>query len=96
MIRIDEIYNNTFWPYIQKNMPKTRMFLCDPPGRSDIESLHNFGKDNADNNYIFFETITGKDKYVQKNHIFPILPYLITFITFLFAFVLFFNIIVLV
>ena len=35
-------------------MPKTRMFLCDPPGRSDIESLHNFGKDNADNNYIFF------------------------------------------
>lgn len=54
MIRIDEIYNNTFWPYINKHVPMTRMFFCDPPGRSDPESLFNFGNDIAELNYIFF------------------------------------------
>jgi hypothetical protein len=37
-------------------------------------------KESLTNNYIFFETITGKDKYVQKKHTFPILPYLIRFL----------------
>lgn len=53
MIRIDEIYNHTFWPYIKHNIPLTRLFFCDPPGRSDPESLHNFGVDTAEYNYIF-------------------------------------------
>lgn len=30
------------------------MFFCDPPGRSDPESLHNFGRDSTEYNYIFF------------------------------------------
>jgi len=53
MIRVDELYNNTFWPYIKNNIPRTRMFYCDPPGRSDAESLLNHSTD-LDLNYIFF------------------------------------------
>jgi hypothetical protein len=52
MIRIDEIYNNTFWPYIQKQLPLTRMFYCDPPGKSDPEHLCNYGSDITEHNYI--------------------------------------------
>lgn len=54
MIRIDEIYNNTFWPYISQHCPLTRMFFCDPPGRTDPDALFNFGEDVAELNYIFF------------------------------------------
>ena len=54
MIRIDEIYNNTFWPWIDQHVPHTRMFFCDPPGRSDPDALHNFGRDDIEYNYIFF------------------------------------------
>ena len=54
MIRIDEIYNNTFWPWVKQNVPGTRIFFCDPPGRSDPESLFNFGYDDvAETDYIF-------------------------------------------
>jgi hypothetical protein len=46
MIRIDEIYNNIFWPWIRNNITlPTRMWFCDPPGRSDPDSLFNFGQD---------------------------------------------------
>jgi len=54
MIRIDEIYNNTFWPYFQQNVPLTRMFFCDPPGKSDPENLFNYGSDVIELNYILF------------------------------------------
>jgi hypothetical protein len=54
MIRIDEIYNNTFWPWIKKNLPMTRVFFCDPPGDSGPESLLNFGEDVTELQYIFF------------------------------------------
>ena len=54
MIRIDEIYNHTFWPWIRDNLPLTRMFFCDPPGRSDADALFNFGNDITESNYIFF------------------------------------------
>jgi hypothetical protein len=46
MIRIDEIYNNTFWPWINHHKPGTRTFFCDPPGRSDPDALFNFGRDD--------------------------------------------------
>lgn len=45
MIRIDEIYNNTFWPWIRDNRPGTRLFFCDPPGRTDPDALFNLGSD---------------------------------------------------
>ena len=53
MIRIDEIYGHTFWPWIQSNLPLTRMFFCDPPGDSNPNSLLNFGEDRSELHYIF-------------------------------------------
>jgi hypothetical protein len=55
MIRIDEIYNNTFWPWINKNKSSTRMFFCDPPGRTDPDALFNLGQDDViETDYVFF------------------------------------------
>lgn len=56
MIRIDEIYNNTFWPWISQNIKSaTRMWFCDPPGASNPENLFNFGQDiDVEQHYIFF------------------------------------------
>jgi hypothetical protein len=55
MIRIDEIYNNTFWPWIRKNLPGFREWFCEPFGRSDPDSVMNYGSDTAyEHNYIFF------------------------------------------
>jgi len=55
MIRIDEIYNNTFWPWIRKNLPGFREWFCEPFGRSDPDSVMNYGREDAyEHNYIFF------------------------------------------
>lgn len=54
MIRIDEIYTNTFWPYIEQHRPGTRLFFCDPPGQTGPAALFNMGADPTDNNYVFF------------------------------------------
>jgi len=52
MIRIDEIYNNTFWPWIQRHHPGVRMFFCEPFGRTDPDSLVNYGSDDIpEHNY---------------------------------------------
>ena len=54
MIRIDEIYNNTFWPWLKKNKPGTRLFFCDPPGKCDPDSLFNHGNDEViEIDYVF-------------------------------------------
>ena len=55
MIRIDEIYNNTFWPWLEKNCLGTRMFFCDPPGHTGPEHLFNLGRnDIIETDYVFF------------------------------------------
>jgi hypothetical protein len=55
MIRIDEIYSNTFWPYIQHHKPGTRVFFCDPPGKTDPSTLFNLSPTTeAQNSYVFF------------------------------------------
>jgi hypothetical protein len=55
MIRIDEIYNSTFWPWLKQNRPGTRMFFCDPPGHTGPENLFNLGQDDViENDYVFF------------------------------------------
>jgi hypothetical protein len=56
MIRIDEIYENTFLPWVRKNLPTTSIFYCDPFGRSDPESILCRGLDNAkdEDSAIFF------------------------------------------
>ena len=54
MIRIDEIYNNTFWPWLGKNCPGTRLFFCDPCGHTDPKQLFNLGSDNIkETDYVF-------------------------------------------
>jgi hypothetical protein len=54
MIRIDEIYNHTFWPWIKTNRPATRMFFCDPFGHTGPEHLYNFGSDAVtEQQYVF-------------------------------------------
>jgi hypothetical protein len=54
MIRIDEIYNHTFWPWFRDNRPGTRVFFCDPPGDTSPDSLFNLGSDViVENNYVF-------------------------------------------
>jgi hypothetical protein len=55
MLRIDEIYNNTFWPWLKANRPGFRAFFCEPFGRRDADSVMNYGRDDVhEHNYIFF------------------------------------------
>jgi hypothetical protein len=55
MLRIDEIYNNTFWPWLRANRPGLRALMCDPFGRSDPDSVIGYGKETLhEHNYIFF------------------------------------------
>lgn len=55
MFRIDEIYQNTFWPWFKKNLPGHRIQFCDPFGRSDPDSILNYGWDDIQEyNYTFF------------------------------------------
>jgi len=56
MIRIDEIYENTFLPWVRKNLPTTSIFYCDPFGRSDPDSILCRGPEgiDSDKNAIFF------------------------------------------
>ena len=54
MIRIDEIYNHTFWPWLRDNCPGTRLFFCDPFGHARPENLFNLGNDSmVENDYVF-------------------------------------------
>jgi hypothetical protein len=54
MIRIDEIYNNTFWPWFAKNRTGTRVFFCDPFGHTDADHLFNLGQDDiVENDYVY-------------------------------------------
>jgi hypothetical protein len=53
MIRIDEIYNNTFKSWVDHNLPLTRLFYCDPFGCTSPENLYNFGDSECELNYIF-------------------------------------------
>jgi len=55
MIRIDEIYEGVFWPWLQLHRPGVRMFYCYPFGRTDVESLLNTDVPSGrEHNYIFF------------------------------------------
>ena len=54
MIRIDEIYDHTFLPYIKKYITNTCMFYHDPPGRIDPESLLCSANAETERSYIYF------------------------------------------
>jgi hypothetical protein len=52
MIRIDEIYDNTIWPWIKRHHPGVRLWWCEPFGRTDPDSLVNYGSDDLiEHNY---------------------------------------------
>jgi hypothetical protein len=52
MIRIDEIYDNTIWPWIKRHHPGVRLWWCEPFGRTDPDSLVNYGSDDlVEHNY---------------------------------------------
>jgi hypothetical protein len=54
MIRIDELYDNTFWPWMQGNIPGLRLFYCDPPGHTSVNNLFNRSSNQAlDFEYVF-------------------------------------------
>jgi len=54
MIRIDEIYSHTFWPWIRDNRPGLRLFYCDPFGHVGPQHLYNFGTDvGIETDYVF-------------------------------------------
>jgi hypothetical protein len=54
MIRIDEIYNNTIWPWLRANRPGTRVFFCDPFGYTDQDHLFNLGRDDiVETDYVY-------------------------------------------
>jgi hypothetical protein len=57
MIRIDEIYENTFLPWVRKNCPDTAIFYCDPFGRSDPDSIlcRGLPEGKEKNNIFFFD-----------------------------------------
>jgi hypothetical protein len=68
MIRIDEIYNNTFWPWFEKNREGTRLFFCDPPGHTDPEHLFNLGSDDIiENDFVFLHDQEPVDVDLYKN-----------------------------
>ena len=55
MIRIDEIYENTFLPWVRKNLPHTGILYHDPFGSSDPESLcNNQSSDDIEKSFIYF------------------------------------------
>lgn len=55
MVRIDEIYQNVFWPWFRTNRPSWRIQFCDPFGRSDPDSVLNYGREDLpESNYTFF------------------------------------------
>ena len=54
MIRIDEIYNHTIWPWLERNRPGCRLFFCDPFGHTGSDALFNHGSDILhEDDYVF-------------------------------------------
>ena len=55
MIRIDEIYENTFLPWVRKNLPHTGIVYHDPFGSSDPDSLcNNKSSGDIEKSFIYF------------------------------------------
>lgn len=52
MIRIEEIYANTFWSYIRRHVPRTRFWFLDPPGHVGVEYLRSYASSGVEYNYL--------------------------------------------
>ena len=75
MIRIDEIYDNTIWPWIKKHHPGVRLWWCEPFGRTDPDSLVNYGRnDLVEHNY----TLLWDQEPIHLNIHIPTFEHVIT------------------
>ena len=75
MIRIDEIYDNTIWPWIKKHHPGVRLWWCEPFGRTDPDSLINYGRnDLVEHNY----TLLWDQEPIHLNIHIPTFEHVIT------------------
>jgi hypothetical protein len=56
MIRIDEIYENTFLPWAKNNLPATTLYYHDPFGHSDPDSIlcRSYAPAEEEENFIYF------------------------------------------
>ena len=56
MIRIDEIYENTFLSWVKQNLPNTAIYYHDTFGRSDPDSIlcRSFSEAKAETSFIYF------------------------------------------
>jgi hypothetical protein len=56
MIRIDEIYENTFLPWVKNNLPTTALYYHDPFGHSDPDSIfcRSFTSSEEETSFIYF------------------------------------------
>ena len=68
MIRIDEIYENTFLPWVRKNLPHARVFYHDPFGRSDIDSIVGKNIADSDNNDLSFIYFFDQEPVILDLH----------------------------
>ena len=68
MIRIDELYDNTFWPWMQEHLPGVRMYFCDPPGHTSVDCLFNHGYDDLlETEYIYLHDQEPVDLGLYRN-----------------------------
>jgi hypothetical protein len=75
MIRIDEIYDNTIWPWIKTRHPGVRLWWCEPFGRTDPDSLVNYGSDDlVEHNY----TLLWDQEPIHLNIHMPTFEHVIT------------------
>jgi len=54
MLRIDEIYVNTFGTFFNRFTPHTRLFYCDPPGTATPDHLSKISSSVPECNYVLF------------------------------------------
>jgi hypothetical protein len=54
MIRIDEIYENTFLPWVKNNLPTTAIYYHEPFGHSDPDSILCRPAAKEENSFIYF------------------------------------------
>jgi hypothetical protein len=68
MIRIDEIYENTFLPWVRNNLPTTSLFYHDPFGHSDPDSLHCGSANNSPPNKTSFIYFFDQEPIILDYH----------------------------
>ena len=75
MIRIEEIYANTFWSYLRRQVPRTRFWFLDPPGHVGVEYLRSYASSGGELNYL----LAFDQEPVEMSRIMPIANHICDF-----------------